>query len=112
SASNASAGSSACSCIQRLSTSSWRYVGKSVPRSGGLSVSVGGRSSCDASDVASTSQSKRPLSTTSPHDAQTCVPVALACHGAPQLGQGNVRATPGGLLRAVAVVRANRQVST
>src|SRR5439155_22090693 len=96
---------------QSASTSDWLYVGRSVPRSGGAEVKVGARSSCDASEIASTTQSKRPLSTTWPHDAHTCVPVALACHGAPQLGHGNVFATPGGLDR-VAASRAKRQVST
>jgi hypothetical protein len=38
--------------------------------------------------MASTTQSKRPLSTTSPHDAQRWPPAASAvAHGAPQFGQ-------------------------
>ena len=59
----------------------------------------------------STTQSNRPLSTAWPHDAHTWVVVRDACHGAPQLGHGNVRLAPGGLLCTVAS-RPNVQVST
>ena len=62
--------------------------------------------------MSATSQSKRPLSTISPHDGHFWVPAAsTVCHGAPQLGHGKVRAGVGGLVRAP-IARVSIQRST
>ena len=105
SAASVSAGSSAASAIQRSSTSILaigRQIGAALGRP--PSVSVGGRSSIDASEICSTTQSKRPLSTTWPQTRTPACRSRAACHGAPQFGHGNVLRRAGRL-----AVRASRR---
>src|SRR5262245_36629833 len=70
-------------------------VGSSLPYSGTVPVKLASARLSDSTSTSSTHQSNFPTSTAWPQLAQ--LRDGLGCHGAPQLGHGQVRVRSGGL---------------